>query len=169
MNFQVSEDVARMKSSSTFKAMQAEINLREQGFDVIDLTLGEPDFPTPEFIKDLAIEGLQKGLTKYTASAGMKSFTEAVVKFYGEQFGANISTKEVAASCGGKQALFNAACTILNIGDEVLIPKPYWVTFPEIVSFCGAKSVFIETENSDFILTAEQVREAIVLAKKICK
>ncbi len=167
MNFLVSENVARMKSSSTFKAMQAALNLCEQGFDVIDLTLGEPDFPTPEFIKDLAIEGLQKGLTKYTASAGMKSFTESVVHFYAEQFGANISTKEVAAACGGKQALFNAACAILNSGDEVLIPKPFWVTFPEIVSFCNAKSIFIETETSDFILTADQVKEAITDKTKL--
>lgn len=167
MSFKVSENVARMKSSSTFKAMQAAINLREKGFDVIDLTLGEPDFQTPEFIKDLAVEGLEKGLTKYTPSAGMKSFNEAVANFYGEQFGADISPKEIAASCGGKQALFNAACAILNQGDEVLIPKPYWVTFPEIVSFCNAKSVFIETEDSDFILTADAVKNAITDKTKL--
>lgn len=141
--------------------------MRERGFDVIDLTLGEPDFQTPEFIKDLAIEGLHKGLTKYTPSAGLKSFTESVAHFYAEHFGASFSAKEVAASCGGKQALFNAACTILNQGDEVLIPKPYWVTFPEIVTFCGAKSVFIETEPSDFILTAEEVKNAITEKTKL--
>lgn len=72
MTFPTSENVSKMKTSSTFKAMQAAANLREQGFDVIDLTVGEPDFPTPEFIKDLAIEGLHKNITKYTASAGMK-------------------------------------------------------------------------------------------------
>jgi aspartate aminotransferase len=165
--FPVSENVSRMKSSSTFKAMQAAANLREQGFDVIDLTLGEPDFQTPEFIKNLAIEGLNKGITKYTPAAGMKSFTEAVSRFYAEQFGAEISVKEVAASCGGKQGLFNAACTILNSGDECLIPKPYWVTFPEIVTFTGAKSVFIETEETDFILTAEQVAGAITDKTKL--
>ena len=167
MNFPVSENVARMKTSSTFKAMQAAANLREQGFDVIDLTVGEPDFPTPEFIKDLAIEGLNKGFTKYTAAAGMKPFVESVVRFYGEQFGAEISTKEIAASCGGKQGLFNAVCSLVNQGDDVLIPKPYWVTFPEIVSFCGANSVFIETEETDFILTAEQVKNAITDKTKL--
>ncbi len=167
MSFPVSESVARMKSSSTFKAMQAAASLREQGFDVIDLTVGEPDFPTPEFIKNLAIEGLEKGYTKYTAAAGMKPFVEAVPHFYAAQFGAEISPKEVAASCGGKQALFNAACTILNEGDECLIPKPYWVTFPEIVTFTGAKSVFIETEETDFVLTAEQVKDAITDKTKL--
>jgi len=159
--FPVSDNVSKMKTSSTFKAMQAAANLREQGFDVIDLTVGEPDFPTPEFIKDLAIEGLHKNITKYTPSAGMKSFTEAVAHFYGEQFGAALTPREIVASCGGKQALFNAACTILNPGDECLIPKPYWVTFPEIATFTGATSIFIETEETDFILSAEQVADAI--------
>ena len=167
MDFPVSESVARMKSSSTFKAMQAAANLREQGFDVIDLTGGEPDFPTPEFIKDLAIEGLNKGITKYTAAAGMKPFVESVAHFYAEQFGASVSPTEIAAACGGKQALFNAACTILNPGDECLIPKPYWVSFPEMVTFSGATPVFIDTEETDFILSAEQVKNAITDKTKL--
>jgi aspartate aminotransferase len=165
--FPVSENVARMKTSSTLKAGQTARELREKGFDVIDLTLGEPDFQTPEFIKEFAWEGLQKGLTKYTPTAGLKSFTEAIAHFYAGQFGATFSPAEVAAACGGKQALFNAACTILNPQDDVLIPKPYWVTFPEIVKFCGAQSVFIETEETDFVLTAEQVREAITEKTKL--
>lgn len=147
--------------------MQAAANLRERGFDVIDLTVGEPDFPTPQFIKDLAIEGLEKNITKYTAAAGMKPFVEAVAGFYGRQFGASIQPNEVAAACGGKQALFNAICALVNPGDEVLIPKPYWVTFPEIVSFTGGTNVFIETESTDFILTAEQVRESITEKTKL--
>ncbi|HVF31071.1 MAG TPA: pyridoxal phosphate-dependent aminotransferase [Pyrinomonadaceae bacterium] len=150
-----------MHSSSTLKAGQMAARLREEGHDVIDLTVGEPDFDTPDFIKEYAWEGLQKGLTKYTSSAGMKLFTEAVSSFYAEQFGASFSPAEVAAACGGKQALFNAACTLLNPGDDVLIPKPYWVTFPEIATFCRANSVFIETEETDFILTADQVRDSI--------
>lgn len=156
-----------MQTSSTFKAMQAAANLREQGFDVIDLTVGEPDFPTPQFIKDLAVEGLGKNITKYTAAAGMKPFIEAVAHFYKEQFGADVSPKEVAAACGGKQALFNAICTLVGPGDDVLIPKPYWVTFPEIVNFTGANNVFIDTEETDFILTAEQVEAAITPATKL--
>lgn len=166
-SFPVSENVSKMKTSSTFKAMQAAANLREQGFDVIDLTLGEPDFPTPRFIKDLAIEGLEKNITRYTPSAGMKSFTESVAGFYDEQFGASITPSEIVAACGGKQALFNAACTILNPGDECLIPKPYWVSFPEMVTFTGAKPVFIETVETDFILSAEQVADAITDKTKL--
>ncbi|HEX9961302.1 MAG TPA: pyridoxal phosphate-dependent aminotransferase [Pyrinomonadaceae bacterium] len=159
--FPVSETVAAMQTSSTLKAAQTAANLREQGFDVIDLTVGEPDFQTPEFITDLAIEGLRKGLTKYTPSAGMKTLQESIAHFYAEQFGASVSPAEIGAACGGKQALFNAACTLLNPGDEVLIPKPYWVTFPEIAKFCRATPVFIETAETDFVLTAAQVKQAI--------
>jgi len=165
--FPVSDQVAKMHSSSTLKAAQLAASLREEGHAVIDLTVGEPDFDTPEFIKKYAWEGLEKGLTKYTSSAGMKPLTHAISTFYEQQFGASFSPSEVAAACGGKQALFNAACTLLNPGDDVLIPKPYWVTFPEIATFCGANSVFIETEETDFVLTADQVRDAITEKTKL--
>ncbi|MBA2607039.1 MAG: pyridoxal phosphate-dependent aminotransferase [Acidobacteria bacterium] len=160
-SFTASRNVQKMQSSSTMKAAQAAAQLREEGHDVIDLTLGEPDFQTPKFIKDYAWEGLQKGLTKYTPTAGLKSFQEAIAGFYALEFGTKFSPKEIVAACGGKQALFNAACTLLNPGDEVLIPKPYWVTFPEIVNFTDAKNVFIETEETGFVLTAEQVKNSI--------
>lgn len=150
-----------MNSSSTLKAAQTAAALRDEGHDVIDLTVGEPDFDTPEFIKQYACEGLEKGLTKYTSSAGMRSLTESIAEFYSLQFGTDFGASEVAAACGGKQALFNAACTLLNPGDDVLIPRPYWVTFPEIATFCRANSVFIDTEETDFVLTADQVRDAI--------
>lgn len=166
-SFPVSDHVARMHASSTLKAAQTAAALRDAGHAVIDLTVGEPDFDTPEFIKDFAIEGLNKGLTKYTSSAGMKLFQEAVAEFYAERFRTAFSPAAVAASCGGKQALFNAACCILNPGDELLIPKPYWVTFPEIGSFCGAKNVFIETEATDFVLIADQVQAAITAKTKL--
>lgn len=165
--FPVSDHVAKMKGSSTLIAAQAAAEMRANGIDVIDLSVGEPDFDTPQFIKDYAWEGLGKGLTKYTATAGTADLRNAVVEFYAKQFGAVVNVAEVAASCGGKQALFNAACTLLNPGDDVLIPKPYWVTFPEIVTFCGANSVFIETEDTDFILTAEQVAAAITDKTKL--
>lgn len=156
-----------MKGSSTLIAAAAAAEMRAQGIDVIDLSVGEPDFDTPEFIKRYAWEGLEKGFTKYTATAGLLDFREAVIGFYAGQFGADVQLNEVAASCGGKQALFNAACTLLNPGDDVLIPKPYWVTFPEIVTFCRANSVFIETEQTDFILTADQVAAAITDRTKL--
>ena len=161
MSFPVSYNVAAMKGSSTLIAAQVAADMRARGIDVIDLSVGEPDFDTPDFIKQYAWDGLQKGLTKYTATAGLKMFQETIAEFYAERFGARFSPSAVVASCGGKQALFNAACTLLNPGDDVLIPKPYWVTFPEIATFCRANSVFIETQETDFVLTAGQVANAI--------
>lgn len=166
-NFPVSRNVAKMKMSSTLKAGQVAADLREKGFDVIDLTIGEPDFPTPEFIKEYAWEGLEKDITKYTPTAGLKTFKESIADFYAKEFGTDFSPDEIIATDGGKQALFNAACTLLNPGDEVLIPKPYWVTFPEIVNFTGAVNVYIETEETDFVLTADQVKRAITDKTKL--
>ncbi len=156
-----------MKGSSTLIAAQAAAEMRANGIDVIDLSVGEPDFDTPELIKRYAWEGLEKGLTKYTSTAGTADFRNAIGEFYEKQFGAVISSAEVAAACGGKQALFNAASALLNPGDDVLIPKPYWVTFPEIVTFCRANSIFIETEDTEFVLTADQVADAITPKTKL--
>jgi aspartate aminotransferase len=165
--FPVSKNVASMKGSSTLIAAQAASDMRLQGIDVIDLSVGEPDFDTPQFIKDYAWEGLELGLTKYTATAGMADLRSAIVEFYAQQFGTSFRSNEVAAACGGKQALFNAACTLLDPGDDVLIPKPYWVTFPAIATFCEANSVFIETHETDFVLTADQVADAITDKTKL--
>lgn len=156
-----------MQGSSTLIAAQIASDMRAGGIDVIDLSVGEPDFDTPEFIKQYAWEGLQKGLTKYTSAAGMAEFRSSLVDFYSARFKAEIKSDEIAAACGGKQALFNAACTLLNPGDDVLIPKPYWVTFPAIAAFCEANSVFIETESTDFILNADQVVDAITDKTKL--
>jgi aspartate aminotransferase len=165
--FPVSDNVATMHQSSTLAAAQVAMDLRERGFDVLDLSVGEPDFDTPQFVKELAWEGLQKGFTRYTAISGMKMFRESIASYFGEQFGTDFSPAEVVAACGGKQGLFNAACTILNPDDELLIPKPYWVTFPEIGNFCRAKNVFIETEETDFVLRAEQVKASITDKTKL--
>ena len=167
MTFPVSENVTKMHGSSTLIAAQAAADMRGRGVDVIDLSVGEPDFDTPNFIKEYAWEGLERGLTKYTATAGMVEFRTAIRDFYVARFDADLDQSQIAASCGGKQALFNAACTLLNPGDDVLIPRPYWVTFPEIVTFCRANSVFIETESTDFVLTAEQVEAAITDKTKL--
>lgn len=165
--FPVSKNVAAMQGSSTLIAAQVAADIRASGIDVIDLSVGEPDFDTPEFIKNYAWEGLEKGLTKYTATAGLSEFRSSIAEFYAGQFGSEIKPDEVAASCGGKQALFNAACSLLNPGDDVLIPKPYWVTFPAIAAFCRANAIFIETEATDFVLTAGEVEAAITDKTKL--
>src|SRR5476651_781421 len=101
-SFPVSDNVAKMKGSSTLIAAQMAGEMRAQGIDVIDLSVGEPDFDTPEFIKQYAWEGLEKGLTKYTSTAGLAELRSSIVEFYAGRFGTNFTQSEVAASCGGK-------------------------------------------------------------------
>lgn len=159
--FPVSENVSRMQPSSTLAAMQAAISMRAAGIDVVDLGPGEPDFDTPEHIKLAAAEAMRAGQTKYTPTAGTRKLQDAVIGYYEREFGARYEHAEVMATSGGKQAIFNAVVTLAGAGDEVLIPRPYWVTFPEIVTFAGATPVFIETEETGFHLTADQVERSI--------
>src|SRR5687768_2020372 len=159
--FQVSHNVAKMQASSTLAAMQAADALRASGVNVFDFGAGEPDFDTPENIKRAAAEAMRAGKTKYTPTGGTRDLQKAIIDFYQREFGAHYETAEVMATAGGKQAIFNAVVSLLNPGDEVLIAKPYWVTFPEIVVFAGGIPVFIETDQSGFLLNAEQVEQAI--------
>lgn len=165
--FPVSENVARMQSSATMAAMQAAEALRAAGANVCDFGAGEPDFDTPDNIKQAAEQAMRAGRTKYTANAGIRELQRAIIDFYRNEFGTEYQPSEVMATAGGKQAIFNAVVTLLNPGDEALIPKPYWVTFPEIPVFAGAKPVFIETEETDFVLTADQVQRAITTRTKL--
>lgn len=165
--FPVSENVASMKASSTLAAMQAAEAMRAAGVDVIDLGPGEPDFDTPQNIKDAAAAAMAAGQTKYTPVAGTRRLQQAIIGFYQREFAATYEAREVMATAGGKQAIFNAVVSLINPGDEVLIPKPYWVTFPEIVTFADGKSIFIETEANDFVLTAEMVRAGITPRTKL--
>jgi aspartate aminotransferase len=159
--FPVSENVARMQSSATMAAMQAAEALRASGANVCDFGAGEPDFDTPENIKQAADRAMREGRTKYTAAGGIREISRAIIDFYKREFETEYQPNEVMATAGGKQAIFNAVVTLLNPGDECLIPKPYWVTFPEVVVFAGGKPVFIETEETDFVLTVDQVERAI--------
>ncbi len=165
--FPVSENVARMQSSATMAAMQAAEALRASGANVCDFGAGEPDFDTPDNIKQAAERAMRAGRTKYTANAGIRELQRAIIDFYRKEFGTEYQSSEVMATAGGKQAIFNAVVTLLNPGDEALIPKPYWVTFPEIPIFAGAKPVFIETEETDFVLTVDQVERAITPRTKL--
>src|SRR6267143_6534847 len=160
-SFPVSDNVAEMKASATLAAMQAAEAMRAAGVDVVDLGAGEPDFDTPQNIKDAAAEAMRAGQTKYTPTAGTRKLQQAIIDFYQREFGAGYERNEVMATAGGKQAVFNAVVSLINPDDEVLLPKPYWVTFPEIVAFARGRSVFIETEENDFVLTADMIRKAI--------
>jgi len=142
-------------------AMQTADAMRAAGVEVIDLGAGEPDFDTPQNIKDAAAEAMRAGQTKYTPTGGTRKLQQAIIDFYQREFEVSYEPREVMATAGGKQAIFNAVVSLINSGDEVLIPKPFWVTFPEIVTFARGTPVFIETAENDFVLTAEAVARAI--------
>jgi aspartate aminotransferase len=148
-------------------AMQAAEALRSAGVNVCDFGAGEPDFDTPDNIKQGAAAAMKAGRTKYTSAGGIREIQRAIIDFYGREFGTEYQLSEVMATAGGKQAIFNAVVTLIDPGDEVLIPKPYWVTFPEVVVFAGGTPVFIETEETDFVLTPEQVERAITPRTKL--
>ncbi len=160
-NFQPSHNVAKMQASSTLAAMQAADALRAAGANVVDFGAGEPDFDTPDNIKRAAEEAMWAGKTKYTPTGGTRSLQQSIIDFYQREFNAGFERPEVMGTSGGKQAIFNAIVTLVNPGDEVLMAKPYWVTFPEIVVLAGGTPVYIETEESGFVLTAEQVERSI--------
>lgn len=156
-----------MKPSATMAAAQAADAMRAAGVDVVDLGAGEPDFDTPQNIKDAAAEAMRAGKTKYTPAAGTRELQKAIIEMYQRDFGAIYQRNEVMATTGGKQAIFNAIVSLINPGDEVLLPKPYWVSFPEMVAFARGRSSFIETEANGFVLTADMVRRAITPRTKL--
>jgi aspartate aminotransferase len=153
-----SSDIA--VSSTLLVLMEAE-RLRSQGVDLVDLGAGEPDFPTPRNIKEAANRAIEENFTRYTSTSGIAPLRRAIADMMRRDFGAECDPSEILVTMGGKQALFNALATLVNAGDDVLIPSPYWVTFPEITRFLGARPVFVDTEPNSFQLTAEMVRESI--------
>jgi len=150
-----------MEVSSTLAVLMEAERLRAQGVDLVDLGAGEPDFPTPQEIKQAAERAIDENFTKYTSASGIAPLKKAIVDMLRRDFGAAYKPSQVIVTVGGKQAIFNAMAALLNPGDDVLIPKPYWVTFPEIAKFLQANPVYIETEANEFDLTADAVLNSI--------
>lgn len=161
----LSQRVTQITPSATMAVKRAADELKRQGIDVIDLGPGEPDFPTPEHIKRAAEEALAQNFTKYTAEAGIWELREAIAHKYNTAYGTHYSAEHVLATSGAKQALYNIAAAILEPGDEVLIPIPYWVSYPEQIKLVGAKPVFIRT-NGDFQLSADLIKEHMTARSK---
>lgn len=155
------------KLSSVAAIVAAAEKLKSEGVDVIDLGAGEPDFPTPTNVKDAAKRALDQNFTKYTAASGILPLKKAICARIETDFGAKYEPSQCTVTVGGKQAIFNAVLALIDPGDEVLLERPCWVSFPEIVAFAGGNSIFIDTEETDFHLTAEAVRKAITPKSKL--
>ncbi len=154
--------LSRVKPSATIAVSQKARELKAKGMDVISLGAGEPDFDTPDNIKQAAKDAIDRGETKYTAVAGIIELREAICAKFKRENGLDYEPNQVIVGTGGKQILFNAFMATLNPGDEVVIPKPYWVSYPEMVSICGGTPVFVEaTIDTEFKLTPKALEAAI--------
>jgi aspartate aminotransferase len=160
--FELAERVNRISVSPTLAVLTEAERYKARGVDVVDFGPGEPDFTTPEHIKRAAIRAIEQNFTKYTPAAGIAPLREAVCAWHARQFGSAYAPGECIVSVGGKHAIFNAINVLIEPGNEVLIPAPYWVSFPDIVKYAGGRPVFIPTEAADgFRLRAAQVEAAI--------
>ena len=157
-NQEISERISLISVSSTMKVAAEAERLRTQGVDVVDFGAGEPDFPTPDNIKRAAIRALEQNFTKYTNAGGTLELKQAVCEKHAADFGTDFQPGECLIAVGGKHAIFNLTQALLNPGDEVVIPVPYWVTYKDVVNYAGGKCVFVDTdEEQGFALTADMI------------
>ena len=156
------ERLAQVSESATMKVAAEAERLRRAGHDVVDFSVGEPDFPTPEHIKTAAKDALDKNFTRYTAVAGIPELREAICARYKSDYGVSVTPAEVLLTFGGKQALFNAAMALFDKGDEVITHAPFWPTIPEQVKLVEATPVIVQTDWRDsFAVHADKVLAAI--------
>ena len=160
--FQSSASLSRIKPSPTLAATQMARDLKAQGRDVISLGAGEPDFDTPDFVKEAAIKAIRDGKTKYTNVDGIPELKAAVIAKFKRDNDLSYDVSQINIAPGGKAVLYNALVATLNPGDEVIIPAPYWVSYPDMTLLAGGEPVFVETtQESGFKLTPEALERAI--------
>lgn len=158
----VAKRILNINESSTIRMAKLSRELKAQGEDIINLSLGEPDFDTPEHIKKAAEEAIEKGFTHYPPVAGYPELREAIAKKFERENGLQYKPSQIVVSTGAKQSLMNIMLSLLDEGDEVIVPVPYWVTYPEMIKFAGGTIKYIETGvESGFKITAKQLEEAI--------
>ncbi|MCD8521168.1 MAG: pyridoxal phosphate-dependent aminotransferase [Saccharospirillaceae bacterium] len=168
MDLQLSDRVQQIKPSPTLAVTNRAAELKAAGKDIIGLGAGEPDFDTPEHIKQAAVEAINNGFTKYTAVDGTPGLKKAIINKLQKDNGLSYEANQILVSCGGKQSFFNLALAFINPGDEVVIPAPYWVSYPDMVVIAGGVPVIIETDESTrFKITPEQLAAAITPQTKL--
>ena len=167
-HLELSQRVQTIKESPTLAVTARAAKLKAEGRDIIGLGAGEPDFDTPQHIKDAAKQAIDRGFTKYTPVTGIPGLKKAIVAKFKNENGFDYSEKEVIVGVGGKQCIFNLALAVLNPGDEVVIPAPYWVSYADIALVAGAKPVIVECGiEQAFKLTAQQLEAAITPKTKL--
>lgn len=163
----LSKRALNIKESPTMAVTAKAKAMKQRGFDIIDFGVGEPDFDTPENIKEAGIKAIKDGFTKYTAVGGIDELKDAIIEKFKRDNDLVYARNEILVSCGGKHSIFNLCMAMFEQGDEVLIPAPYWVSYPEMVALAGAEPVIIPSrEDRDFKITAGDLNEYISPATK---
>ncbi|MBW4027035.1 MAG: pyridoxal phosphate-dependent aminotransferase [Acidobacteria bacterium] len=158
----LTDRIGRIEVSATMAVTAEAAKLRAQGAKLVDFGAGEPHFATPRHIKDAAIEAINGNFTRYTAVAGIPEVRKAIVERHACDFGSDYSPEECVFTTGGKLAIFNAVQVLVDHGDEVILPVPFWVSFKDIIQYAGGKPVFLETsEAENFRITADAIEKAI--------
>jgi aspartate aminotransferase len=164
---QTSAALQRIQPSATLAMTSRVFELKRQGIDVIGLGAGEPDFDTPDFVKEAAIEAIRAGKTKYTNVDGTPELKQAIVAKFARENGLTYAENQISVNSGGKHTLFNAFCATIDAGDEVIVPAPYWVSYPDVVEFAGGKPVFIAAgADQAYKIKPEQLEAAITAKTK---
>ena len=165
---QLTNRINRIQISPTAAVINAADQLKAQGVDVADFGPGEPDFPTPDHIKKAAIKAIEENRTKYTATAGIMPLREAIVAWHKRELGSQYTAKECVVNVGGKHSIFNTMCVLIQNGDEVILPSPYWVSFPDIIKYAGGTPVIVKTTPEDgFAAKASEIEKAITPKTKM--
>jgi aspartate aminotransferase len=165
---ELADRISLISESSTMKVAAEADRLRREGVDVVDFGAGEPDFPTPDNIKQAAIAAIGANFTKYTATGGVIELRKAICERHREDYGTDYAPAECMVTVGGKHAVFNLMQAAVNPGDEVLIPVPYWVTYKDVVNYAGGKCVFVPTDEArGFALTAEMIEPYFTAKTKL--
>ncbi len=162
MNNQLSDRLNRLAPSETLAMSQKSSELQAQGIDIINMSVGEPDFPTPQHIKDAAIQAINDNWTRYSPVPGYPALKKAIANKLKEENGVDYEPGQILVSNGAKQSVCNAIMALVNDADEVIIPAPYWVSYPQMVLLAGGKPVFVEaTIEQDFKITPQQLEQTI--------
>jgi aspartate aminotransferase len=164
----VAERINRIEPSATMAVVAEADKLRQSGVDVVDMSVGEPHFSTPQHIKDAAIAAINNNFTRYTAVGGTVELKDAILQRHGKDFGSRYKREEAMASVGGKHVLFNAIQALVDHGDEVILPVPYWVSFKDIVRYAGGNCVLLESdEAAGFRVSADMVARLVTPQTKL--
>ncbi|MFQ3676311.1 MAG: aminotransferase class I/II-fold pyridoxal phosphate-dependent enzyme, partial [Endomicrobiia bacterium] len=158
----ISKKIKKINPSPTLSITAKAKKMQSDGIDVISFGAGEPDFDTPQNIKDAAKNALDKGFTKYTPTAGIAELKKLICAKFEKDNKLKYSQDEILVSCGAKHSIFNAIMTLVDEGDEVILPSPYWVSYPEMINFAGGKVVIIKTsKETNFKITPQQLKDVI--------